>query len=82
MILNVIRRPDSQWRGLDPIEIYRAETLGSAIYRAELARARAKRQLLAKQDKTLHSNKKLAPPRIAAPAPQIDTSNAGESVPD
>ncbi|HEX4209197.1 MAG TPA: AAA family ATPase, partial [Candidatus Binataceae bacterium] len=32
------RRPDGQWRGLDPIEIYRSQTFGSAVYRAELAR--------------------------------------------
>ncbi len=38
VLLNVTRRPDGQWRGLDPVEIYRAQTLGSAVYRSELAR--------------------------------------------
>ncbi len=38
VLLNLTRRPDGQWRGLDPVEIYRAQTLGSAVYRAELAR--------------------------------------------
>jgi conjugative relaxase-like TrwC/TraI family protein len=38
VLLNVTRRPDGQWRGLHPIEIYRSQTLGSAVYRSELAR--------------------------------------------
>jgi len=38
VLLNVTRRPDGQLRGLDPIEIYRSQTLGSAVYRSELAR--------------------------------------------
>jgi conjugative relaxase-like TrwC/TraI family protein len=38
VLLNVTRRPDGQWRGLDPIEIYRSQTYGSAVYRSELAR--------------------------------------------
>ena len=38
VLLNLTRRPDGQWRGLDPIEIYRSQTIGSAIYRSELAR--------------------------------------------
>ena len=38
ILLNVTQRPDGQWRGLDPIEIYRSQTYGSAIYRSELAK--------------------------------------------
>ncbi len=38
VLLNLTRRPDGRWRGLDPIEIYRSQTLGSAVYRSELAR--------------------------------------------
>ena len=38
VLLNLTRRPDGEWRGLDPIEIYRSQTVGSAIYRSELAR--------------------------------------------
>jgi conjugative relaxase-like TrwC/TraI family protein len=38
VIVNVTKRPDGQWRGLDPIEIYRSQTYGSAVYRSELAR--------------------------------------------
>jgi conjugative relaxase-like TrwC/TraI family protein len=38
VLLNVTRRPDGQWRGLDPIEIYRSQTFGSAVYRSTLAR--------------------------------------------
>src|SRR5580698_4359947 len=38
VLLNLTKRPDGQWRGLDPIEIYRSQTIGSAIYRSELAR--------------------------------------------
>jgi conjugative relaxase-like TrwC/TraI family protein len=37
VLLNVTR-PDGQWRRLDPIEIYRSQTFGSAVYRSELAR--------------------------------------------
>ena len=32
------RRPDGEWRGLDPIEIYRAQNFATAVYRSELAR--------------------------------------------
>ncbi|HTT77893.1 MAG TPA: MobF family relaxase [Candidatus Binataceae bacterium] len=38
VLLNVTRRPDGQWRRLDPIEIYRSQSFGSAVYRSELAR--------------------------------------------
>jgi conjugative relaxase-like TrwC/TraI family protein len=38
VLLNVTKRPDGRWRGLDPIEIYRSQSYGSAIYRSELAR--------------------------------------------
>src|SRR5580704_13616018 len=38
VLLNLTKRPDGEWRGLDPIEIYRSQTIGSAIYRSELAR--------------------------------------------
>ncbi|HEX4209817.1 MAG TPA: MobF family relaxase [Candidatus Binataceae bacterium] len=38
VLLNLTKRPDGQWRGLDPIEIYRSQTYGSAVYRSELAR--------------------------------------------
>jgi conjugative relaxase-like TrwC/TraI family protein len=38
VLLNVTKRPDGEWRGLDPIEIYRSQSYGSAIYRSELAR--------------------------------------------
>jgi len=38
ILLNVTQRPDGQWRGLDPIEIYRSQSYGSAIYRSELAK--------------------------------------------
>jgi hypothetical protein len=31
------RRPDGQSRGLDPIEIYRAQSFATAVYRSELA---------------------------------------------
>src|ERR1700684_3677107 len=37
VLLNVTKRPDGQWRGLDPIEIYRSQTIGFAIYRSERA---------------------------------------------
>ena len=37
VIANMTRRPDGEWRGLDPIEIYRAQTFASAVYRSELA---------------------------------------------
>lgn len=32
------RRPHGEWRGLDPIEIYRAQAFATAVYRSELAR--------------------------------------------
>jgi conjugative relaxase-like TrwC/TraI family protein len=38
VLLNVTKRPDGEWRGLDPIEIYRSQSYGSAVYRSELAR--------------------------------------------
>jgi conjugative relaxase-like TrwC/TraI family protein len=38
VLLNVTQRTDGEWRGLDPIEIYRSQRLGSALYRSELAR--------------------------------------------
>lgn len=38
VIANMTRRPDGAWRGLDPIEIYRAQTFATAVYRSELAR--------------------------------------------
>jgi len=38
VLLNITKRPDGEWRGLDPIEIYRSQTYGSAVYRSELAR--------------------------------------------
>ncbi|HLW70091.1 MAG TPA: MobF family relaxase [Candidatus Binataceae bacterium] len=38
VIANMTRRPDGEWRGLDPIEIYRAQAFATAVYRSELAR--------------------------------------------
>ncbi|MHB8384429.1 MAG: MobF family relaxase [Candidatus Binataceae bacterium] len=38
VIANMTRRPGGQWRGLDPIEIYRAQSFATAVYRSELAR--------------------------------------------
>lgn len=38
VIANMTRRPDGDWRGLDPIEIYRAQAFATAVYRSELAR--------------------------------------------
>jgi conjugative relaxase-like TrwC/TraI family protein len=38
ILLNVTRRPDEQWRGMEPIEIYRSQEFGTAVYRSELAR--------------------------------------------
>ncbi len=38
VIANMTRRPDGQWRGIDPIEIYRAQAFATAVYRSELAR--------------------------------------------
>jgi conjugative relaxase-like TrwC/TraI family protein len=38
VIANMTQRPDGQWRGLDPVEIYRSQAFASAIYRSELAR--------------------------------------------
>ena len=38
VIANITRRPDGEWRGLDPIEIYRAQAFATAVYRSELAR--------------------------------------------
>jgi conjugative relaxase-like TrwC/TraI family protein len=39
VIANLTRRPDGEWRGLDPIEIYRSQSFATAVYRSELARA-------------------------------------------
>jgi conjugative relaxase-like TrwC/TraI family protein len=38
VIANMTRRPDGQWRGLNPVEIYRSQAFASAVYRSELAR--------------------------------------------
>jgi hypothetical protein len=38
VIANMTRRPDGQWRGLDPVEIYRSQSFATAVYRSELAR--------------------------------------------
>jgi conjugative relaxase-like TrwC/TraI family protein len=38
VVMNMTRRPDGAWRGLDPVEIYRSQAFATAIYRAELAR--------------------------------------------
>jgi conjugative relaxase-like TrwC/TraI family protein len=38
VLLNATQRPDGKWCGLSPVEIYRSQTLGTAIYRSELAR--------------------------------------------
>jgi conjugative relaxase-like TrwC/TraI family protein len=38
VLLNATQRPDGEWRSLDPVEIYRAQHFGSAVYRSELAR--------------------------------------------
>lgn len=38
VIANMTRRPDGAWRGLDPIEIYRAQSFATTVYRSELAR--------------------------------------------
>jgi conjugative relaxase-like TrwC/TraI family protein len=38
VIANMTRRPDGQWRGLDPVEIYRSQAFATAVYRSELAR--------------------------------------------
>src|SRR5512146_41249 len=38
VIANMTRRPDGQWRGLDPVEIYRSPAFARAVYRSELAR--------------------------------------------
>ena len=38
VIANMTRRPEGEWRGLDPIEIYRAQGFATAVYRSELAR--------------------------------------------
>jgi conjugative relaxase-like TrwC/TraI family protein len=32
------QRPDGQWRGLDPVEIYRSQSFATAVFRSELAR--------------------------------------------
>jgi conjugative relaxase-like TrwC/TraI family protein len=37
VFLNVTRRPDGAIRALSPVEIYRAQRLGSAVYRSELS---------------------------------------------
>jgi len=38
VVANMTRRPDGQWRGLDPVEIYRSQAFATAVYRSELAR--------------------------------------------
>lgn len=38
VIANMTVRPDGAWRGLDPVEIYRAQSFATAVYRSELAR--------------------------------------------
>jgi conjugative relaxase-like TrwC/TraI family protein len=38
VMINMTRRPDGEWRSLDPKEMFKAQRLGSAIYRSELAR--------------------------------------------
>src|SRR5712692_5431916 len=38
VIANMTRRPDGEWRGLDPVEIYRSQSFATAVYRSELAR--------------------------------------------
>jgi conjugative relaxase-like TrwC/TraI family protein len=38
VLLNMTRRPDGEWRSMDPVHIYGAQRLGSAVYRSELAR--------------------------------------------
>jgi conjugative relaxase-like TrwC/TraI family protein len=38
VLLNMTRRPDGQWRSMDPINIYGAQRFGTAVYRSELAR--------------------------------------------
>src|SRR5262249_48849710 len=37
VMLNMTRRPDGEWRSLDPVKIFNAQRLGSAVYRSELA---------------------------------------------
>lgn len=37
VLLNVTKRPDGEHRSMDPIEIYRSQTFGGAIYLSELA---------------------------------------------
>jgi hypothetical protein len=38
VMLNMTKRPDGEHRSLDPIEIYRSQTFGGAVYLSELAR--------------------------------------------
>ncbi len=38
VVMNMTRRPDGAWRGLDPVEIYRSQAFATAVYRTELAR--------------------------------------------
>ena len=38
VVANMTRRSDGQWRGLDPVEIYRSQAFATAVYRSELAR--------------------------------------------
>jgi hypothetical protein len=38
VLLNMTRRPDGEWRSLDPMQIFGAQDLGSAVYRTELSR--------------------------------------------
>lgn len=38
LLINMTKRPDGEWRSLDPKEMFNAQRQGSAIYRSELAR--------------------------------------------
>jgi conjugative relaxase-like TrwC/TraI family protein len=38
VLINMTRRPDGEWRSLDPHQMFNAQRDGSAIYRTELAR--------------------------------------------
>ena len=38
VVMNMTRRPDGAWRGLDPVQIYHSQAFATAIYRSELAR--------------------------------------------
>jgi conjugative relaxase-like TrwC/TraI family protein len=38
VIANMTLRPDTMWRSLDPVEIYRSQSSATAVYRSELGR--------------------------------------------